>query len=70
MEPRDGRSENGERERPESPGRPWWGNPLVWLAVAAVFLLLGVFVAPHYLGGTVILLPFLWIWRPRGRRYT
>jgi len=37
----------------------------VWLAVCAVFLLLGLFVAPHFLGGTVIFLPFLWLWRPR-----
>ena len=51
------------RSRPQ---RPWWGNPMLWLAVSAVFLLLGLFVAPHFLGGTVIFLPFLWIWRPGG----
>jgi hypothetical protein len=47
--------------------RPWWGNPLIWLAVSAVFLVLGIFVAPHFLGGTVIFLPFLWIWPRRAR---
>ena len=45
--------------------RPWWGSPLLWLAVSAVFVLLGVFVAPHFLPGVVIFVPFLWIGRSR-----
>jgi hypothetical protein len=48
--------------------RPWWGNPLIWLAAAAIFLILGLFVAPHFLGGIVIFLPFLWIWPRRESR--
>jgi hypothetical protein len=48
--------------------RPWWGNPIFWLAVSAVFVLLGVFVAPHFFPGVVIFVPFLWIGRPRRRR--
>jgi len=50
------------------PRRPWWGNPFVWLGTSAVFLLLGLFVAPHFLGGTVIFLPFLWIFRRKPLR--
>lgn len=41
--------------------RPWWGNPLVWLGISAVLLLLGLFVAPQFLGGTFVFLPFFWI---------
>jgi ABC-type Fe3+ transport system permease subunit len=47
-------------------GRPWWGNPWVWLAASAVFLVLGLVVAPGLLGGVVIFLPFVWISRLRG----
>jgi hypothetical protein len=51
-----------------SPGRrptgiPWWSHPLVWLVLAAAFVLLGVFVTPRLFGGVIILLPFLWIGR-------
>lgn len=53
-----------ERRRP----RPWWGNPLVWVGLGVVFLVLGIFVAPHFLGGTFIFLPFFWIGGGR-RRY-
>ncbi|MGZ4127251.1 MAG: hypothetical protein ACXVEX_03810 [Actinomycetota bacterium] len=54
-------------ERAEGPerARPWWGNPLLWVGVSAVFLVLGLLVAPHFLGGTFIFLPFIWIGRPR-----
>lgn len=52
---------------PPPPRRPWWGNPLVWLAVSAVFVLLGIFVWPGLFGGTFFFLPFVWIWRPRQR---
>ena len=52
-----------------SPTRPWWGNPLVWLAVSAVFVLVGVFLAPRFLPGVVVFIPFLWLAKPRVRRY-
>jgi hypothetical protein len=45
-----------ERDR-----RPWWGNPLVWLGLGAMFLVLGLVVAPHFLPFAVIFLPFVWI---------
>jgi hypothetical protein len=44
-------------------GMPWWSHPLVWLAIAATFVLLGVFVTPRLFGGVIIFLPFLWIGR-------
>lgn len=56
-----------ERSEWERLPRPWWGNPLVWLAVSAVLVLLGLFVAPHFLGGIFLFLPFLWIGRWRRR---
>jgi hypothetical protein len=49
------------------PRRPWWGNPGVWVAASAVFVLLGVFVFPRLLGFTFLFLPFLWM-RAAGRR--
>jgi amino acid transporter len=45
--------------------RPWWTNPLLWLAVGVVFVVLGVFVWPGLFAGTLIVLPFVWFWRPR-----
>lgn len=47
--------------------RPWWGDPLLWVGVSAVFILLGLFVLPHLLGGALLFLPFIWISRPRVR---
>ena len=52
---------------PEERGRPWWGNPLIWLGIGLLFVLLGIFVGPKLFGGVVLFLPFFWI-RPRGRR--
>ena len=57
-----------ELESEEPPRRQWWGNPLVWLAVAAIFVLLGVFVAPGLFGGVFIFIPFMWIRFPRHKR--
>lgn len=57
-----------ERRGPWPHERPWWGRPWTWLAISALLVILGVFVAPRYLGGIVILLPFVWIWWPRSRR--
>lgn len=48
--------------------RPWWGNPLVWLGIAGVFVLLGLFVAPGLFGGVFIFIPFMWIRIPRRRK--
>jgi hypothetical protein len=45
--------------------RPWWGNPLLWVAVCAVSLVLGFVVWRGLFGGVFIVLPFVWIWRPR-----
>jgi hypothetical protein len=45
--------------------RPWWGNPWLWVAVCGVFVVLGVVVWPWLFGGTVVVLPFAWVWRPR-----
>ena len=45
--------------------RPWWANPLLWLTVCVVFVLLGVFVWPGLFGGMFLFLPFVWVWRPR-----
>jgi hypothetical protein len=45
--------------------RPWWRNPLLWLTVCVVFVLLGVFVWPWLFGGMFLFLPFVWVWRPR-----
>ena len=56
----------GSRSREAAlPGRPWWGNPLLWVAVCAVSLILGFVVWPGLFGGAFIVLPFVWIWRPR-----
>jgi hypothetical protein len=46
---------------------PWWGNPWLWVAMCGVFVVLGLFVWPWLLGGTVVFLPFVWVWRPRRR---
>ncbi|MDP9300280.1 MAG: hypothetical protein M3P43_05210 [Actinomycetota bacterium] len=56
----------GSRARERSlPEQPWWGNPLFWVAVCAVSLVLGILVWPGLFGGVFIVLPFVWIWRPR-----
>ncbi len=47
--------------------RPLWGTPGLWVAVCAVLLLLGLFVAPRLLGGVFLFLPFVWVRRGRRR---
>ena len=49
---------------PRPPRRPWWGSPWVWVAVSAVFVLLGIFVWPGLFGGVFLLVPFIWLSRP------
>ena len=56
----------GSRGRETSlPARPWWGSPWLWVAVSGVSLVLGFFVWPGLFGGAFIVLPFVWIRRPR-----
>jgi len=50
---------------PRAPSRPWWGNPWLWVGVCLVFAVLGLVVWPGLFGGTFLLLPFIWIRRPR-----
>jgi hypothetical protein len=45
--------------------RPWWGNPWLWVGLCAASILLGLLVWPGLFGGVVIVLPFVWIGRPR-----
>jgi hypothetical protein len=49
------------------PGRPWWGYPGAWIAISAVFVLLGLMVFPRLLGFTFVFLPLIWM-RGFGRR--
>jgi nitrogen fixation-related uncharacterized protein len=51
----------GDAVLAEEPDRPWWGNPLFWLVVSGVFVLLGFFVWPQLFGGVFLFLPFIWI---------
>jgi hypothetical protein len=48
-------------------GRPWWGYPGAWIAISAVFVLLGLMVFPRLLGFTFVFLPLIWM-RGFGRR--
>lgn len=45
--------------------RPWWGNPWLWVGVCAISIVLGLFVWPGLFGGVVLVVPFVWVWRPR-----
>jgi hypothetical protein len=45
--------------------RPWWGNPWLWVVVCLTFAVLGLVVWPGLFGGTILLLPFVWIRRSR-----
>lgn len=59
---RDGVSGPRGRARP---GRPWWGNPWLWIGVAAAMVVLGIFVWPGLFGGVIVVLPLVWFSRPR-----
>jgi hypothetical protein len=45
--------------------RPWWGNPWLWVGVCAVSIVLGLLVWPGLFGGVFLVLPFVWVVRPR-----
>ena len=47
------------------PERPWWGNPWLWLGMGVLFIVLGIVVWPGLVGGTLVVLPFVWVSRPR-----
>ena len=51
--------------RASEPDRPWWGNPWLWVGVCAISIVLGLFVWPGLFGGVVLVLPFVWVGRPR-----
>ena len=51
--------------RPRVSARPWWGNPWLWLIACLAFAVLGLVVWPGLFGGTFLLLPFVWVRRPR-----
>ncbi len=50
---------------PPPPPRPWWANPVLWIGVCLVSIVLGVLWWPGLFGITLILIPFVWIRRPR-----
>lgn len=55
------------------PARPLWSYPGMWIALSAVFVLVGVTVFPRLLGFTFVFLPMIWMRgfgnrRERGRR--
>ena len=45
--------------------RAWWQNPLLWLSIGVVFVIAGTFAWPGLFVGTFLVLPFVWVWRPR-----
>ncbi len=53
--------------RVAQPGRRWWGYPGAWIAMSAVFVLLGAMLFPRLLGFTFVFLPLIWM-RRFGRR--
>ena len=55
----------GAAQRRAAPPRPWWAHPWLWVGVCLVSILLGLLVWPWLFGFTLILIPFVWIRRPR-----
>jgi hypothetical protein len=47
-----------ERERRV---RPWWGNPVLWVAASVVLAFLGLVIAPRLFGVAFLLLPLIWV---------
>jgi len=61
---------NGRRLEP---ARPLWSYPGMWIALSAVFILVGITVFPRLLGFTFVFLPLIWMRgfgnrREQGRR--
>jgi hypothetical protein len=54
-----------QREARPARDPPPWANPWLWLAVSAVFLVLGIFVWPALFGGVFVFLPLVWLSRPQ-----
>ena len=52
---------------PAEPSRPWWGNPWLWLAIAATAVLLGSFVSVWFFGLVAIVVPLVVLHRPSRR---
>jgi hypothetical protein len=50
------------RSEPED---PWWANPWLWIGVAGVSVVLGIFVWPGFFGGAVLVVPLVIVSRPR-----
>jgi len=63
------RREAASSRRPEPPGppRPWWGNPWLWLAIAAASVLLGAFVWTGLFALVLVVIPLVVLQRPRRR---
>ena len=66
-EPKSEAAPDPEAGEPE-PDRPWLGRPRAWLVLAAVFLILGLLVAPKLFGGVFLFFPLFWFRGPRRRR--
>lgn len=49
-----------ERADERVPHRGWWTSTAVWIVIAAGSLALGLWVAPYFLGGPFLFLPFVW----------
>jgi len=54
--------------RQVEPARPLWSYPGVWVALSAVFILVGITVFPRLLGFTFVFLPLVWMRGFGGRR--
>jgi hypothetical protein len=50
---------------PTPQGRPWWGNPWLWVGVSAGFAVLGLLLWRPLLGGVFLFVPFVWISRQK-----
>ncbi|MEP6759385.1 MAG: hypothetical protein ABJB55_09340 [Actinomycetota bacterium] len=59
----------GPRQRePSDPPRPWWGNPWLWLAIAAAAVVLGAFVWVGLFSLVLVVIPLVMLQRPRRHR--
>jgi hypothetical protein len=51
----------GEPMERERRVRPWWGNPLLWVAASVALAFLGLVIAPRLFGVAFLLLPLIWV---------